>query len=201
MTKTRVNCQPLNLLMQALQKQVDRFSQQSTKTKKTMSSKVFRYIMEANDEQLQQMKLAVDSSVHKYWQAKLMSDASVKLDDVGDALLHALDELLCGSIGLISTSTPASRSTLYHTRACRPTVGITLTSLSRPLSRCCPCNKPVLQVRGTHDVALVCVRRNPQQTSTCVPSVTYNYWDGTSPRQQCDRARCVRHLLPTRPHE
>jgi len=65
--------------------------------KKRMSSKVFRYIMEANDEQLQQMKLAVDSRVQQYWQAKLMSDASVKLDDVGDALLHALDELLCGS--------------------------------------------------------------------------------------------------------
>ena len=65
--------------------------------KKTMSSKVFRYIVEANDHQLQEMNLAIDFRVQQYWQAKLMSDPSVKLDDVGDALLHALDELLCGS--------------------------------------------------------------------------------------------------------
>ena len=65
--------------------------------KKKMSSKVFRYIVEAGDEQLQQMKLTMDSSVQQYWHAKLTTDPSVKLDDVGDALLHALDELLCGS--------------------------------------------------------------------------------------------------------
>jgi len=62
-----------------------------------MSSKVFQYIMAANDEQLQQMKLTVDNKVQQDWRDKLTSNPSVKIDDVGDALLHALDELLCGS--------------------------------------------------------------------------------------------------------
>ena len=65
-------------------------------SKKKMSSDVFRYIMHANEEQLQQMKLTVDTNVQDYWREKIASDSSVKLDDVGDALLHALDELLCG---------------------------------------------------------------------------------------------------------
>ena len=65
--------------------------------KKKMSSDVFRYIIQASEEQLQQMKLTVHDNVQDYWREKIASDSSVKLDDVGDALLHALDELLCGS--------------------------------------------------------------------------------------------------------
>jgi len=65
--------------------------------KKKMSSDVFRYIIHADEDQLQQMKLTVDKKVQDYWREKIVSDPSVKLDDVGDALLHALDELLCGS--------------------------------------------------------------------------------------------------------
>jgi len=65
--------------------------------KKKMSSDVFRYIIHADEEQLYQMKLTVDRKVQGYWREKMASDPSLKLDDVGDALLHALDELLCGS--------------------------------------------------------------------------------------------------------
>jgi len=67
------------------------------RTKKKMSSDVFHYIIHANEEQLKQMKLTVDNKVQDYWRQKIASESSVKLDDVGDALLHALDELLCGS--------------------------------------------------------------------------------------------------------
>ena len=67
------------------------------KTKKKMSRDVFRYIINVDKEQLQQMKLNVANKVQDYWREKIASDSSVKLDDVGDALLHALDELLCGS--------------------------------------------------------------------------------------------------------
>ena len=62
-----------------------------------MSSALFRYIVEADEEQLQQMKLNVHENVQKYWREKIASDSAIKLDDAGDALLHALDELLCGS--------------------------------------------------------------------------------------------------------
>jgi len=67
------------------------------RVKKTVSSEVFRYIIESDEEQLQQMKLTIDKNVKEYWHEKIASQSSVKLDDVGDALLHALDELLCGS--------------------------------------------------------------------------------------------------------
>jgi len=76
-------------------------AQQSESTeyrrKKKMSSDVFRYIMKATDVQLQQMKLTVEKTVQECWCQIIDSASSVKLDDVGDALLHALDELLCGS--------------------------------------------------------------------------------------------------------
>jgi len=62
-----------------------------------MYSALFRYIVKADDQQLQQMKITVHENVQKYWREKIAADSSVKLDDVGDALLHALDGLLCGS--------------------------------------------------------------------------------------------------------
>ena len=59
-----------------------------------MSSDVFRYVMQANDQQLEQMQLQVEDKVQQYWWQQLATDPKIKLDDVGDALLHALDELL-----------------------------------------------------------------------------------------------------------
>ena len=70
------------------------FQSKNYRTKKEVSSAVFKYIMEANTEQLQQMKLTVGSDLQEYWRQQIASDSKVKLDDVGDALLHALDELL-----------------------------------------------------------------------------------------------------------
>ena len=67
------------------------------RAKKKMSSKVFRYIVNADDYKQQQMKLTINEDVQMYWREKLTCDPKVKCDDVGDALLHALDELLCGS--------------------------------------------------------------------------------------------------------
>jgi len=70
---------------------------QEYRAKKKISSDVFRYIIKADEQQQRQMKLSVDKTVQEYWRLMINSDSSVKLDDVGDALLHALDELLCGS--------------------------------------------------------------------------------------------------------
>jgi len=75
----------------------DMSESQIYRAKKKMSSDVFRYIMLADEEKLKQMKLTVDSSLQQHWSEIIESDKSVKLDDVGDALLHALDEILCGS--------------------------------------------------------------------------------------------------------
>ena len=70
---------------------------QEYRAKKKMSSDIFRYIIESDKEQMQQMKLSIDNNVQEYWRERIASRPSIKLDDVGDALLHALDELLCGS--------------------------------------------------------------------------------------------------------
>jgi len=49
------------------------------------------------EHQLQQIKLTVEKKVQEYCDEKITADSSVKLDDVGDALLHGLDKHLCGS--------------------------------------------------------------------------------------------------------
>jgi len=65
--------------------------------KKEMSAKVFRYIVEADEEELKVMKILIDCCVMSCWCEWLNAYTKVKLDDVGDPLLHALDEVLCGS--------------------------------------------------------------------------------------------------------
>ena len=64
--------------------------------KKKMSADIFRYIVQADTNQLADLTISMNDEVRVYWREKLNENA-VKLDDVGDALLHAIDELLCGS--------------------------------------------------------------------------------------------------------
>jgi hypothetical protein len=65
--------------------------------RKQMSANIFRYIMTASDEQLEDMQLEVDESVKRHYEALFSSDTSLKLDDLGDATLHALHDILCGA--------------------------------------------------------------------------------------------------------
>jgi len=67
------------------------------RAKKKMSSKFFRYVIQADEQKMEQMKLKVHERVQNSWSQAIASDRNVKLDDAGDSLLHALDELLCGS--------------------------------------------------------------------------------------------------------
>jgi hypothetical protein len=80
--------------------------------KKKMSADVFRYIVQADEEQLTDMEINIDDRLQSYWREKISncaSEKSLKLDDVGDALLHALDEILCGSTNYkqLTPSTPS----------------------------------------------------------------------------------------------
>jgi hypothetical protein len=71
-----------------------------------MSSNIFQYIIHATASDLEEMRLTIDPDVQKRWQ----KDASVtKFDDLGDSLLHALNDILCGSSNYrqLITSTPA----------------------------------------------------------------------------------------------
>jgi len=66
-------------------------------SKKNQSANVFRYIIEADEEQLKEMQISINGYIQSCWRERLRDDSRVKLDDVGGALLHALDEVLCGS--------------------------------------------------------------------------------------------------------
>ena len=64
--------------------------------KKVMSADIFRYIINADEKQQEAMKVVVHPDLQNSWQQKLSNSPNIKLDDVGDALLHALNDILCG---------------------------------------------------------------------------------------------------------
>jgi len=71
-----------------------------------MSASIFKYIINASDSEQEEMQLSIDANVQKRWQ----NEKSVtKFDDLGDSLLHALNDILCGSSNYrqLIPSTPA----------------------------------------------------------------------------------------------
>ena len=64
--------------------------------RKQMSAGIFRYLMDADDGKQENMGVSVVREVQELWQERILNDRNVKLDDVGDALLHALNGVLCG---------------------------------------------------------------------------------------------------------
>jgi hypothetical protein len=64
--------------------------------KKRMSAKIFTYFVQADDTKQEDMGVKMDENLQKSWKTRLEQKPRPKLDDVGDALLHSLKELLCG---------------------------------------------------------------------------------------------------------
>ena len=64
--------------------------------KKKMSAAIFRYFMLADEMKQQDMGVNIDHDLQEMWLEKIDADRAVKLDDVGDALLHSLKAILCG---------------------------------------------------------------------------------------------------------
>ena len=62
-----------------------------------MSAAIFKYIIIADDDQLKDMKLPVDETVKQLYVSKLNENTCTKFDDLGDALLHAVKDIVCGS--------------------------------------------------------------------------------------------------------
>ena len=69
----------------------------SYNNRKHVSAAIFKYIMLADDDQLKDMKLQVHELIKEYYFSQLNENTYVKLDDLGDALLHALKDIVCGS--------------------------------------------------------------------------------------------------------
>jgi len=64
--------------------------------KKNMSSNIFKYFMHASLEQQVELQLNVSEAVQLRWRDMEAAQTVKKFDDLGDALLHALNEILCG---------------------------------------------------------------------------------------------------------
>jgi hypothetical protein len=65
--------------------------------RKEMSAKVFKYIIEADGAALQRMNIGVADHVRDFYRELLTRDPTFRLHDLGDALMHALRGVLCGS--------------------------------------------------------------------------------------------------------
>jgi hypothetical protein len=91
----------------------DEYPNADYRHRKRMSADVFRYIVNADEEQLKDLKLAVDEQLAEQWKQRFFQEgSSIKLDDVGDALLHALSEILCGNSNYkqLAPSAPSLRN-------------------------------------------------------------------------------------------
>jgi hypothetical protein len=65
--------------------------------KKNMSVKIWKYFISASKQQQEDMQVLIENEIQQWFSHKLQSHPRMKLDDYGDALLHALNGLLCGS--------------------------------------------------------------------------------------------------------
>jgi hypothetical protein len=82
--------------------------------KKKMSAAIFRYFVEADLIQQGDLKINIDTEFQQTWKAILSTNPKVKLDDVGDALLHSLNDLLCGGSNYLHLVPPVL--SLYNNR-------------------------------------------------------------------------------------
>ena len=65
---------------------------------KDQSAKIFKYIVEANEDRLKEMNLEIDPSVQQHWRQQMTERGdTLKLNDCGDSLLHSLNDILCSS--------------------------------------------------------------------------------------------------------
>jgi hypothetical protein len=71
-----------------------------------MSSQLFKYVLTATDSDQEEMKLSVSADVRSE-RIRRISEVD-KCDDLGDALLYTIDQILCGSPNLCKISAPVN---------------------------------------------------------------------------------------------
>ena len=64
--------------------------------RKEMSAAIFRYLMVADEDRQTSMGVSVVREVQEQWRGRMERNPNIKLDNVGDALLHGLNDILCG---------------------------------------------------------------------------------------------------------
>jgi hypothetical protein len=63
--------------------------------KKKQSAAIFKYFVEADSSKQTDMNVNIDLAFQEMWKTALAETPAKKLDDVVDALLHALNGILC----------------------------------------------------------------------------------------------------------
>ena len=76
--------------------EADEQNESEYRKKKRMSSDIFRYFIHADFAQKADLLVDVSEEVQSHWQKMESSREIRKFDDLGDGLLHALNEILCG---------------------------------------------------------------------------------------------------------
>lgn len=64
--------------------------------KKKMSAALFKYFIEADESQQEDLNINISADFQSTWKNNIAAQLNMKLDDLGDALLHALNDILCG---------------------------------------------------------------------------------------------------------
>ncbi len=89
-TQSSLNFTPMPII------QVKHDVQANRRKRKQYSSDFFYYLIKANSDRLSDMRLEVDEDVRKHF-INTVDIPGIKLDDLGDSVLHALHDLFCGS--------------------------------------------------------------------------------------------------------
>ena len=72
-------------------------SEDDYRRRKRMSSSIFEYLIDADSSQQDEMGIDVLETVQESWKERRSTRLVTKFDDMGDAFLHAVDEMLCGT--------------------------------------------------------------------------------------------------------
>ena len=78
-------------------KGVDAAHSAEYRRKKKMSSAIFRYFVHADFAQKMDLQVDITETLQQHWKELESSQTVRKFDDLSDALLHGLNEILCGS--------------------------------------------------------------------------------------------------------
>jgi hypothetical protein len=159
------------------------------KHKKHMSAQIFRYFVEADEEQQLDLGIRVDTYLQQLWTNRIAQNPTIKLDDTGDALLHCLNAILCGSnyqqLVPSTTSLHANR-TIVITVTPDQTFWVVLH---------CTWNLFALENFGTYDSTLTDTYFNTPQTVTRIlTKLSMNLQTALSNMTGDDMYRAVDHI-------
>jgi hypothetical protein len=60
-----------------------------------MSTRLFKYLVNADIDDQKNMGLQINANLQTEWKRRLTADPNCRVHDLGDAFLHALDEIVC----------------------------------------------------------------------------------------------------------